>query len=87
MFIDFLKNKIKGAPLGFVFDSDCFHSIGFENGRSGFAQNVAAHLGKAVLSDVAKVKPSRTEGYSHTLLLDPAFPYGNFPIYRPSNRF
>jgi methyl halide transferase len=47
--IDFLKNKIEGAPFGFAFDRGCFHSFNSENGRRKFAQNVAAHLEEAGL--------------------------------------
>jgi SAM-dependent methyltransferase len=47
--VDFLKNKIKGAPFSFVFDRGCFHSFDSENDRRRFAQNVAAHLQKAGL--------------------------------------
>jgi methyl halide transferase len=42
--VDFFKNKIEGAPFGFVFDRGCFHSFSSENDRIRFAQNVAAHL-------------------------------------------
>jgi SAM-dependent methyltransferase len=49
MLVDFLKNKIEGAPFGFVFDRGCFHSFASENDRIRFAQNVAAHLGEAGL--------------------------------------
>jgi SAM-dependent methyltransferase len=42
--VDFLKNKIDGAPFGFVFDRGCFHSFSSENDRRRFAQNVAIHL-------------------------------------------
>jgi len=41
---DFLKEKIEGAPFGFVFDRGCFHSFDSEDDRRRFAQNVAAHL-------------------------------------------
>ena len=41
---DFLKDKIAGAPFGFVFDRGCFHSFGSENDRIKFAQNIAVHL-------------------------------------------
>jgi len=44
MIVDFLKHKIEGAPLGFVFDRGCFHSFSSEDDRRRFAQNVAAHL-------------------------------------------
>ena len=47
--VDFLKNKIEGAPFSFVFDRGCFHSFGSENDRRMFAQNVAAHLEEAGL--------------------------------------
>jgi SAM-dependent methyltransferase len=47
--VDFLKNKIPGAPFGFVFDRGCFHSFGSEDERRRFAQNVAAHLEEAGL--------------------------------------
>ena len=49
MLVDFLKNKIQGAPFGFVFDRGCFHSFSSENDRRGFAKNVAAHLEEAGL--------------------------------------
>jgi methyl halide transferase len=42
--IDFLTNKIEGAPFGFVFDRGCFHSLGSDEERKSFAENVAAHL-------------------------------------------
>jgi SAM-dependent methyltransferase len=47
--VDFLKNKIPGAPFGFVFDRGCFHSFSSESDRRRFAQNVAAHLEEAGL--------------------------------------
>jgi len=47
--VDFLSNKIEGAPFGFVFDRGCFHSFSSENDRRRFAQNVATHLEKAGL--------------------------------------
>jgi SAM-dependent methyltransferase len=46
---DFLKNKIEGAPSGFVFDRGCFHSFSSENDRRRFARNVATHLKEAGL--------------------------------------
>jgi SAM-dependent methyltransferase len=49
MLVDFLKNKIEGAPFGFVFDRGCFHSFSSENDRRRFAQNVATHLEEAGL--------------------------------------
>lgn len=42
--VDFLENKIEGAPFGFIFDRGCFHSFGSDNDRRKFAQNVAGHL-------------------------------------------
>ncbi|MDY6857463.1 MAG: class I SAM-dependent methyltransferase [Thermodesulfobacteriota bacterium] len=47
--VDFLKNKIEGAPFGFVFDRGCFHSFSYANDRRRFAKNVSAHLEKAGL--------------------------------------
>jgi SAM-dependent methyltransferase len=47
--VDFLNNKIEGAPFGFVFDRGCFHSFSSENDRRRFAQNVATHLEEAGL--------------------------------------
>lgn len=45
--VDFLNNKVEGAPFGFVFDRGCFHSFGSEDDRRRFAQNVATHLEEA----------------------------------------
>jgi methyl halide transferase len=42
--IDFLTNKIEGAPFGFIFDRGCFHSFTSADDRRKFAQNVAFHL-------------------------------------------
>lgn len=44
--VDFLKNKIEGAPFGFAFDRGCLHSFHSEEDRRRFAENVAAHLEK-----------------------------------------
>jgi SAM-dependent methyltransferase len=44
MVMDFLTNKIAGAPFGFVFDRGCFHALGSDEERQRFAENVAAHL-------------------------------------------
>jgi SAM-dependent methyltransferase len=49
MLVDFLHNKIEGAPFGFVFDRGCFHSFNSGNDRKRFAQNVATHLEEAGL--------------------------------------
>jgi len=46
---DFIRNRIKGGPFGFVFDRGCFHSFGSNKERKKFAENVAACLGKAGL--------------------------------------
>lgn len=42
--IDFLTNKIEGAPFGFAFDRGCFHSLNSDEERKSFAENVAVHL-------------------------------------------
>ena len=44
--IDFLTNKIEGAPFGFVFDRGCFHSLNSDEERKSFSENVAQHLEK-----------------------------------------
>jgi SAM-dependent methyltransferase len=44
--IDFIKNKIGGAPFGFAFDRGCFHSFNSDEERKSFAENIAAHLEK-----------------------------------------
>jgi len=44
--IDFLTNKIEGAPFGFAFDRGCFHSFNSNEERKIFAKNVADHLEK-----------------------------------------
>jgi SAM-dependent methyltransferase len=44
--MDFLTNKIEGAPFGFAFDRGCFHSLKSDEERKTFAENVAAHLTK-----------------------------------------
>lgn len=49
MLVDFLKNKIEGAPFGFIFDRGCFHSFSSESDRRRFAQNIATHLEEAGL--------------------------------------
>ncbi len=41
---DFLKDKIKGHPFGFVFDRGCFHTFDNEADRSAFARSAAWHL-------------------------------------------
>ena len=47
--VDFLKNRIEGAPFGFVFDRGCFHSFSSENDQRKFTQNVATDLEEAGL--------------------------------------
>ncbi len=49
MLVDFLNNKIEGAPFGFVFDRGCFHSFSSEKDRRKFSQKVATHLEEAGL--------------------------------------
>ena len=44
MVMDFLTNKIAGAPFGFIFDRGCFHALNSDEERQSFAENVAAHL-------------------------------------------
>jgi len=44
--INFLKNKIEGAPFDFVFDRGCFHVFSSDQERIIFAENVSAHLEK-----------------------------------------
>ncbi len=46
--IDFLTNKIEGAPFGFAFDRGCFHSLNSDEERKRFAENVIAHLEKGL---------------------------------------
>ncbi len=44
MAIDFLRNRVEGAPFGLAFDRGCFHSLDSDEQRRSFAENVAAHL-------------------------------------------
>jgi len=44
MVMDFLTNKVQGAPFGFAFDRGCFHTLNSDEERQSFAENVAAHL-------------------------------------------
>lgn len=44
--VDFFKNRIEGAPFGFVFDRGCFHTIDSSKERKKFAKNVALNLEK-----------------------------------------
>ncbi len=41
---DILTSRIEGAPFGFVFDRGCFHTMGSDKERKGFAENVNRHL-------------------------------------------
>lgn len=43
---NFLKNKIEGAPFGFVFDRGCFHVFNSDQERIIFAKKVSANLEK-----------------------------------------
>jgi SAM-dependent methyltransferase len=47
--VDFLRDRIAGAPFGFAFDRGCFHSFDSQDDRRRFTQNVAAHLEEAGL--------------------------------------
>lgn len=47
--IDFLRNRVDGAPFGFIFDRGCFHAFGSDDERNQFAQNAAAHLAEGGL--------------------------------------
>ena len=42
--IDFMSQKVEGAPFGFAFDRGCFHTLSSEDDRKTFAQKVAAYL-------------------------------------------
>jgi len=44
IFADFLKDKLKGGPFGFIFDRGCFHSFASDVDQRRFAKNVADHL-------------------------------------------
>ena len=46
---DFLKNRIEGAPFGFVFDRGCFHTFDSKSDKRRFARSVADHLEEAGL--------------------------------------
>ncbi|MCK5310795.1 MAG: methyltransferase domain-containing protein [Desulfobacteraceae bacterium] len=41
---DFLKNKIKGYPFDFIYDSGCFHSFDIGEPMKAFAKSAADHL-------------------------------------------
>jgi SAM-dependent methyltransferase len=44
--VDFIRNRIEGAPFGFVFDRGCFHTFTSDKERKRFAKNVASNLEK-----------------------------------------
>jgi SAM-dependent methyltransferase len=44
--VDFFRNRIEGAPFGFVFDRGCFHTFDSDKERKRFAKNVASSLEK-----------------------------------------
>lgn len=44
--VDFFKDRIEGAPFGFVFDRGCFHTFDSNKERKKFAKNVASNLEK-----------------------------------------
>jgi SAM-dependent methyltransferase len=44
--VDFLKNRIEGAPFGFVFDRGCFHTFDSNKERKKFAKKVSYSLEK-----------------------------------------
>lgn len=44
--VDFIIDRIEGAPFGFVFDRGCFHTFDSDEERKKFAENVAACLEK-----------------------------------------
>jgi SAM-dependent methyltransferase len=44
--VDFIRNRVEGAPFGFVFDRGCFHTFTSGRGRKRFAKNVASNLEK-----------------------------------------
>jgi methyl halide transferase len=41
---DILTSRIEGAPVGFVFDRGCFHTMGLDKERKSFAENVNRRL-------------------------------------------
>ena len=41
---DFLKNKVKGYPFDFIYDSGCFHSFDIGEEMKAFAESAAANL-------------------------------------------
>lgn len=44
--VDFFKNRIEGAPFGFVFDRGCFHTLDSNKERKRFAKKVSSNLEK-----------------------------------------
>ena len=43
---DIVTSCVKGAPFGFAFDRGCFHTVGSDEERKRFAENVNGHLEK-----------------------------------------
>ena len=41
---DILTSHVEGAPFGFAFDRGCFHTLGSDEERRSFAENVNGHL-------------------------------------------
>jgi len=46
MVSDILTSHVQGAPFGFAFDRGCFHTVGSDEKRKKFAENVNGYLGK-----------------------------------------
>jgi SAM-dependent methyltransferase len=73
--IDFLTNKIEGAPFEFAFDRGCFHSLNSNEERKRFAENVSAHLEKDGLwlsivgnADEKRVIPGPPQRYASDIV-------------------
>jgi SAM-dependent methyltransferase len=43
---DIFTGHVEGAPFGFAFDRGCFHTLGSDDERKKFAENVNGHLEK-----------------------------------------
>src|SRR5208282_434111 len=43
---DILTSQVRGAPFSFAFDRGCFHTLGSNEEREKFAENVNGYLGK-----------------------------------------
>jgi methyl halide transferase len=46
MVSDILTSRVEGAPFGFAFDRGCFHTVGSDEERRKFAENVYGYLEK-----------------------------------------